>query len=180
MQKGILTLYISLIMVLFSLTIYTNIILISDKALSQVPASSTEQYYNFARQWGSSGSYDGQFDSPQGIATDSSDNVYVADSENNRIQKFDSNGNFITKLGSYGDDNGQFVNPASIAIDSFGNLYITDLGNNRIEVFIPVTYNSLTDDSHSVNATSVMSANATSNSENATSIPPPFGISDQI
>ena len=39
---------------------------------------------------------------PKGIATDSSGNVYVADMDNNRIQKFDSNGNFITKWGSHG------------------------------------------------------------------------------
>ena len=38
-----------------------------------------------------------------GVATDSSGNVYVADIDNNRIQKFDSNGNFITKWGSNGD-----------------------------------------------------------------------------
>ena len=40
------------------------------------------------------------FRSPTGIAVDSSDNVYVADNFNNRVQKFDSDGNFITKWGS--------------------------------------------------------------------------------
>ena len=38
--------------------------------------------------------------SPEGIAVDSSSgNVYVADTENNRIQVFSSNGTFITKWG---------------------------------------------------------------------------------
>ena len=43
-----------------------------------------------------------------GVAVDSSGNVYVADSGNNRIQKFDSNGTFITKWGSTGTADGQF------------------------------------------------------------------------
>ena len=52
-----------------------------------------------------------------GIAVDSSGNVYVADSDNNRIQKFDSNGNFITKWGSNGSGDGQFNGPIGIAVD---------------------------------------------------------------
>ena len=49
------------------------------------------------------------FDHPSGIAIDSNDNVFVADTDNNRsqvdhnrIQKFDSNGDFIKMWGSYG------------------------------------------------------------------------------
>ena len=37
-------------------------------------------------KWGSYGSGDGQFNSPTGVAVDSSGNVYVADTSNNRIQ----------------------------------------------------------------------------------------------
>ncbi|MBI4378159.1 MAG: SBBP repeat-containing protein [Nitrospinae bacterium] len=37
---------------------------------------------------GSSGTGDGQFNHPVGIAVDSSGNVYVADEYNHRIQKF--------------------------------------------------------------------------------------------
>jgi hypothetical protein len=47
-------------------------------------------------KWGSTGSGDGQFVNPAlGVASDSSNNIYLADWGNNRIQKFDSNGNFI-------------------------------------------------------------------------------------
>lgn len=38
--------------------------------------------------WGGNGTADGQFSGPQGIAVDSAGNVYVADTNNNRIQKF--------------------------------------------------------------------------------------------
>src|SRR6185437_6757200 len=52
----------------------------------------------FLTSWGSTGLSDGQFINPSGIGVDSKSNIYVADyGENNRVQKFDSNGNFITK-----------------------------------------------------------------------------------
>src|SRR5437763_1411052 len=41
----------------------------------------------FLTTWGSSGTGDGQFDFPFGVATDGSGNVYVADHGNHRIQK---------------------------------------------------------------------------------------------
>src|SRR5262249_13536918 len=46
---------------------------------------------NFITTWGSYGSGDGQFNQPFGVAVDSSGNVYVADTGNSRIQKFDAN-----------------------------------------------------------------------------------------
>ena len=42
------------------------------------------------------GSGDGQFFYPFGIAVDMTGNVYVADSHNNRIQKFDADGTFLS------------------------------------------------------------------------------------
>jgi sugar lactone lactonase YvrE len=53
--------------------------------------------YKFVDAWGAAGSEDGQFKFPQGIAIDTAGNVYVADSLNYRIQKFDRDGNFIAK-----------------------------------------------------------------------------------
>ena len=80
----------------------------------------------FITKWGSYGSEDGQFSSPNSVAVDSSGNVYVADSYNHRIQKFDSNGTFITKWGSYGSEDGQFYYPNGVAVDSSGNVYVAD------------------------------------------------------
>jgi DNA-binding beta-propeller fold protein YncE len=39
-------------------------------------------------KWGREGRGDGEFSGPGGVAVDGSGNVYVADSQNNRIQKF--------------------------------------------------------------------------------------------
>ena len=77
----------------------------------------------------------GNFDFPAGMALDPSGNVYVADSDNDRIQKFDSNGGFITKWGIYGSDDGQFDRPSGVAVGSSGNVYVVDADNDRIQKF---------------------------------------------
>src|SRR5207302_1702605 len=59
----------------------------------------------FVTKWGSQGGGDGQFANPTGVAVDGSGNVFVADSGNDRIQKFTNTGTFLTKWGSYGSGN---------------------------------------------------------------------------
>jgi DNA-binding beta-propeller fold protein YncE len=82
-----------------------------------------------------SGSGNGQFDNPQGIAVDSSGYVYVVDMDNNRVQRFNSMGVFITHWGTNGTGNGQFNNPRGIAGDSSGNVYVVDRDNSRVQKF---------------------------------------------
>ena len=89
--------------------------------------------YKFVAKWGSEGNGNGQFNVPSDAAVDSSSNVYVADQDNNRIQKFDSNGKFITKWSSYGNGDGEFHNPVGIEVDSSGNVYVSDMYYNRIQ-----------------------------------------------
>ena len=47
------------------------------------------------RSFGTNGSGQGQFDWPQGVAVDREDNIFVADTFNDRIQKFTAQGVFI-------------------------------------------------------------------------------------
>ena len=90
----------------------------------------------FLLTWGvRSGTGNGQFNIPEGVATDESGNVYVADTGNQRIQKFDADGNFLTTWGSEGSGNGQFEGPVGVATDGSGNGYVVDSGNNRIQKF---------------------------------------------
>jgi tripartite motif-containing protein 71 len=84
---------------------------------------------------GGPGSGDGQFISPGGVAADGSGNVYVADSGNDRIQRFDASGTFLTTWGSAGSGNGQFHFPEGVATDGSGNLYVADSTNHRIQKF---------------------------------------------
>jgi DNA-binding beta-propeller fold protein YncE len=101
----------------------------------QIPES-----YMFITEWGSDGDGNGDFKEPSGIAVSPEGYVYVADSGNNRIQKFDSNGKFIIKWGSRGEGKGKFnknqsLNPLRIALDNNGNVYVTDSENRTIQKF---------------------------------------------
>ncbi len=90
---------------------------------------------NFRSLWGATGSGDGEFNGPTGIACDASGNVYVVDTGNSRIQKFSANGDFMTKWGSAGSGEGDFSQPTGIAVDEWGFVYVADTGNSRIQKF---------------------------------------------
>ncbi len=85
--------------------------------------------------FGTSGSGDGQFSGPRGVVTDSNGNIFVVDTGNNRIQKFDAAGNYLSQFGTSGSGDGEFNSPRYIAIDHSGNLYVTDFGNKRVQKF---------------------------------------------
>ncbi len=85
--------------------------------------------------WGTQGSEEGQFSSPEGIAINASGDVFVVDTGNNRVQVFNSTGTFVREWGIVGIEDGQFQAPHGIALDKYGRVYIVDTGNNRIQVF---------------------------------------------
>jgi sugar lactone lactonase YvrE len=90
---------------------------------------------DFIAKWGGTGSENGQFLNPTGIAIDINGDVYVSDRDNHRIQKFSSDGTFITKWGEQGNGEGQFNHPIGIAIDESNRIYVADMDNHRIQVF---------------------------------------------
>jgi sugar lactone lactonase YvrE len=66
----------------------------------------------------------------------SSGNVFVADTGNNLIQKFDCSLNFfVTQFGSFGSRNGQFDGSSGAAVDSSANVFVSDLVNDRVQKF---------------------------------------------
>ena len=69
------------------------------------------------------------------MAFDSAGNVYVADTLNNRIQKFDANGAYVMQWGTAGAGAGQFAAPTGIAVSAGNQVYVIDLGNSRVQRF---------------------------------------------
>lgn len=81
---------------------------------------------------------------PWAVDVDADGNVYIADSNHNRIRKVRASDGIITTVAGsgafgYGGDGGLAVSsttllgaPADVAVDAAGNLYIADLTNNRI------------------------------------------------
>jgi sugar lactone lactonase YvrE len=104
---------------------------------------------------GALGSAGGDFFTPEGIATDSGGNVYVADFSNSRVQKFDSSGTFLRTwgknvggvgnatctvaaschAGSSSVEGDAFSRPYGVGIDGADNVYITDASQFRIQKF---------------------------------------------
>ncbi|MBI4673838.1 MAG: SMP-30/gluconolactonase/LRE family protein [Chloroflexi bacterium] len=91
---------------------------------------------HFTPRWGDTqGSGDGEFQYPSDVAVDDNNSVYVVDSGNHRIQKFNSAGVYVTQWGSQGSGDGQFESPSGVAVDSENNVYVADTRNHRIQKF---------------------------------------------
>jgi uncharacterized protein (TIGR03663 family) len=74
---------------------------------------------------------------PRGIAVDTHDRVFVADTGNKRVLVYDSEGNFLFQIGGEGLSIGQFEEPVGLAFDPRGYLYVADTWNQRVQVFAP-------------------------------------------
>ena len=89
---------------------------------------------------------DALLNTPSGVAVDRAGNLYIADTDNNRIRKVDQSGIISTFAGTgvpgLSGDGGlatiaRLSSPRGLALDSFGNLYIADTGNHRIRMVTP-------------------------------------------
>ncbi len=113
-------------------------------ALAAGPAAALEGYPAAPNTvFGASGAGNGQFSSPAGVVVDdSSGDVYVVNRGNNRVQRFDAEGNYLSQFN--GSDNQSFPegfsSPTGIAVDnstgpSKGDVYVIDQGHDAIDKF---------------------------------------------
>jgi DNA-binding beta-propeller fold protein YncE len=86
---------------------------------------------------GAPGGEFGRFNFPTYVAVDTAGNVYVSDTLNSRVQKFDPEGRFVTSFGQLGTNWGEFDKPKGVAVDSFGNVYVADSGWSNVQIFNP-------------------------------------------
>lgn len=89
---------------------------------------------------GSAGRLSTQLNGPRSVTMDSMGNIYVADTNNHRIQLFmDGQSGGITIVGITGTTGSSFTllaYPSSVVLDSQRNLYVADTNNHRIQKFL--------------------------------------------
>ncbi len=83
----------------------------------------------------------GNLQYPNGVAVDTSGNLFIADTGNNRVRRVDASGTITTVAGNgaegFSGDGGPATSaslkyPYGVAVDTSGTLFIADIGNNRI------------------------------------------------
>jgi type IV pilus assembly protein PilY1 len=98
------------------------------------------KYYDYVEKYSSTGAFEtrwgghsssgtnGKFEYTFALDVDSGGNVFVSDYDNNRVQKFDANGDYISKITLT-------AGPAKgLALDSSDNLYVVN-GNGKVEKY---------------------------------------------
>jgi tripartite motif-containing protein 71 len=86
----------------------------------------------FIARFGGKGDRLGQFSGPRAVSVDPSGFIYVADTGNNRIQKFDPTGQFVAEIGGFGWGTEQFNDPVSLWSENGLDVFVADYDNQRI------------------------------------------------
>ncbi len=76
----------------------------------------------------------GALHNPQGIAVDGNGNIWVSDTNQNKLVEFSPTGSVLQTFGSLGSTHGQFNMPTKLEI-SGTTLYVCDTFNNRVEEY---------------------------------------------
>ncbi|CAF2069996.1 unnamed protein product [Rotaria magnacalcarata] len=76
---------------------------------------------------------------PQGLFVDTLGTLYVADTSNNRVMRWNQGdkkqGTVIVGGNDYGAEANQFRNSYGLSFDRYGNLYVADQYNHRVQRF---------------------------------------------
>ncbi|HPZ07776.1 MAG TPA: TIGR03663 family protein [Candidatus Eremiobacteraeota bacterium] len=82
-------------------------------------------------------SWSGEFYGPRDLAVDSNGDIYVTDTGNCLIKKYNNKGELLATIGSKGSGDGQFQEPIGIAMDKAGNILVADTWNQRVQILKP-------------------------------------------
>ncbi len=87
----------------------------------------------FVRQWGELGNGPGQLNRAMAILIDADDTVFVVDTGNSRIQRFDTQGRWLGFIGDQGPDRLRYPYDAALGPD--GTLFVCDYGGHTIRQY---------------------------------------------
>jgi uncharacterized protein (TIGR03663 family) len=113
----------------------------TDEIIVADPYESNEVKLVADRIFGDAGTEPGQFQGPRGIAYAPDGTLYVADSDNHRIQHLNPDGTVLEVWGSFQDvaagtpEDGTFNQPWGIEVGPDGSVYVADTWNHRIQKF---------------------------------------------
>lgn len=98
---------------------------------ADAPPASSAIGFEWVRTIGSPGTGPAEFDQPTGLAIDHAGGLFVVDQGNNRVQKFDRDGQFLLEFGIFGSEGGQFIEPVQATAAHGFSVAVTDSRNER-------------------------------------------------
>ncbi|TXK52866.1 6-bladed beta-propeller [Pontibacter qinzhouensis] len=102
------------------------------------PLSVRGQYkFTYESQLGAGSKNLLQLSAVEGVEVDAAGNLYVADTHNFSIRKFDPEGNLLLRFGRKGYFDGGFHTIAAVRVDAQGNIYALDRSQGNIHKFDP-------------------------------------------
>jgi len=115
--------------------IFILILIISLNLRSFEPVKQTTAVpmIEYADSFGSMGTLNGEFNNPYDVAIFGGF-LYVVDSSNDRIQKFDLAGNYVSQFGIGGTGDGEFNRPKGILVNGT-HILVSDTFNHRLQLF---------------------------------------------
>ncbi len=118
---------------------HLNRVLLADTGLDRIDVyDATKATPTLIERFGSVGTGNGQFQSPRAVAVDAQSNIYVADAENSRIEKFTSAGKWLWTRGGLGHAPQNLNIPIGISFDLANNVVlVADTGHSEVKAWDP-------------------------------------------